>query len=238
MVESKPIDSLARFPHERLTPSAVAALTQAEREARAFEHNYIGQEHLLIALVTDPASTAARALHPLGATDERVRAAVIQMVGRGPSPALPAAIGTEPAAVPVTPRLQKALNLAIDEARRLNHYHIGTGHLLLGILREGTGIGWNLLTLLGVPRDAAREAVLGVLADRAEAEPWLRRYQLVLPNDLFLAVQQLADRQDATVQEILRRFIRLGLLVTDLQETPDAALIVRDVHGERQLVLV
>ncbi|MGE0542639.1 MAG: Clp protease N-terminal domain-containing protein [Dehalococcoidia bacterium] len=207
-------------------------------EARAFEHNYIGQEHLLIGLVTDATSTAARALTALGATSERVRAAVVQMVGRGASPALPAAIGTEPAPLPVTPRLQKALNLAIDEARRLNHYHIGTGHLFLGILREGTEIGSDLLTLLGIARDAARDAVVGVLAGRAEAEPWLRRYQLVLPNDLFLAVQQLADRQDATVQEVLRRFIRLGLLVTDMQETPDAALIVRDVHGERQLVLV
>jgi ATP-dependent Clp protease ATP-binding subunit ClpA len=215
---------------ERFTPGALAVIERAREEARGLEHRYVGQEHLLVALAYDPASTSARALSGAGVTAKRARAAVVEVVGRGG--------GGRAADAAITRRAQKALDLALDEARRLNHYHLGTGHLLLGLLRERTGIAGQLLTLLGVDPEALRESVLGLLSERADQDPWLKRYQLVVPSDLFDAVQRIAAREEATVIEVLRRFIRLGLLVTEMQQRPGAALIVRDEDGERQLLLV
>jgi ATP-dependent Clp protease ATP-binding subunit ClpA len=219
-------------PTQRLTPGAQAVLERAAQEARSLDHNYVGQEHLLIALAADEGTTGAKVLTQFGVTIDRVRTAVIMTVGRGHSnwPA--------PEEHRLTPRAVKVMDLAVEEARRLNHYHIGTGHLLLGLLREETGMAMGLLITLGVRLDAAREAAVQLLAERTDQDPWLKRYQLVLPADLFEAVQRLAAREDATVQEVLRRFIRLGLLVTDMQRTPGAELILRDAGGERRLVLI
>lgn len=65
-----------------------------------------------------------------------------------------------------------------------------------------------------------------------------RRYSLVLPEGLFEQVERLAQRHDTTVVELLRRFTRLGLLAMELQERPDASLIIREGGTDRQLLLL
>lgn len=78
-------------------------------------------------------------------------------------------------------------------------------------------------------------------ADRVGAstvENRSKRYNLVLPEDLFKEVERVAERDSTTVLETLRRFIKLGLLAARLQETPGAALIIRDEKGERELVVL
>ncbi|MGI8549652.1 MAG: Clp protease N-terminal domain-containing protein [Dehalococcoidia bacterium] len=218
------------IPQERLTERAQAALVAAEQEARGLDHNYIGQEHLLLGLIRDEDAMGFQVLALFGQSADRVRAAVSNIVKRGDKPSAEAS--------GYTLRAKKAFELALDEARRLNHYYVGTEHLLLGMLREGTGIGAGVLNTLGISLAAARAEVGRVVAKGAERKPWLKRYNLALPNDLFEAVQQLADRQDTTVLEVLRRFIRLGLFMTKLQETPGSTLIIREEDRERQLVLI
>lgn len=66
----------------------------------------------------------------------------------------------------------------------------------------------------------------------------IKRYSLVLPEELFEAVQELADRRHTTVVEIIRRFIKLGLIAARIEDTPDAALIIREGDTEREIILV
>ncbi len=66
----------------------------------------------------------------------------------------------------------------------------------------------------------------------------LKRYNLALPEDLFNEIQKLSDSQHITVLELLRRFIKLGLLVSKIQENPDSALFIREGENEREIVFL
>jgi len=68
--------------------------------------------------------------------------------------------------------------------------------------------------------------------------PCLKRYSLVLPEDLFTAIQALADQRQTTVVDLIRRFIKLGLIAAKIEDTPGAALIIRDGDTERQIILL
>lgn len=242
------ISSTGRY--DRFTERARRSLTMAEEEARTLYHNYIGTEHLLLGLARVEDGVAAKVLLEFDVSADSIRAAVVAVIGRGAQP--PAG------AIGLTPRSKAALDFALDEARRLNHHYIGTEHLLLGLLREGEGIAAGVLENLGVSLDAVRAAILTFLAqgppsDAADATPmdaahliaqWmerersLKRYNLALPEDLYAEVQALADRQHTTVVELLRRFIKLGLLATAVQERHDAALIIREGEKEREILLL
>lgn len=65
-----------------------------------------------------------------------------------------------------------------------------------------------------------------------------KRYNLVLPEEIFTEVQTLADRHHTTVLEILRRFVKLGLLVAKAEESPDASFLIRKGDEEQRLVLL
>lgn len=114
----------------------------AQREARRYRHDYLGTEHLLLALVAEREGVAARALANLGVDEDRVRDAVETVLGPGTVEAR----GT----VALAPRAKRSLELAVDEARQLKHHFIGTEHLLLGILREGDNVAVGVLSHLGV----------------------------------------------------------------------------------------
>jgi hypothetical protein len=68
--------------------------------------------------------------------------------------------------------------------------------------------------------------------------PGLKRYSLVLPEDLFAAIQALADQRQTTVVDLIRRFIKLGLIAAKIEDTPGAALIIRDGDSEQQIILL
>ncbi|MGH2602721.1 MAG: Clp protease N-terminal domain-containing protein, partial [Dehalococcoidia bacterium] len=207
--------------------------------------NYIGQEHILLGLIRVEEGVAAKVLTDLGIGPDKVRSSVEFLVGRG-NVVVEGDIG-------FTPRAKKALDLARDEALRFNHHYIGTEHILLGLLREGEGMAAGVLENLGVSLEQARATVLKLLSqglppgpkgvDRLiaqwmERERVVKRYNLALPEDLHDEVQSLADRQQTTVVEVLRRFIRLGLLVTEVQERTGTALIIRDGEREREILLL
>jgi uncharacterized damage-inducible protein DinB len=131
----------ARF--ERFTERARTALQMAQGEARVFNHNYIGTEHLLLGLIGEGVGKAALVLVDLGVDLHRARTALQYIVGRGDR----MVVGE----IGLTPRAKRVIELAVEEANRLDHEHIGTEHLLLGLLREGEGIAIGMLESMGVP---------------------------------------------------------------------------------------
>lgn len=140
-----------------LTERAREALTHAEQEARAFNHNYIGQEHLLLALARVEDGLACKVLTAFQADPDRIRTTITHMLGR---PVIPWRGRLE-----YTPHLHKALDLARDEAEGFEHGAAGTDHLLLGILREGEGLGAMILKDLGLTLNRARHQTLSLRAD-------------------------------------------------------------------------
>ena len=123
-------------------------MSLAQEEALRFQHDYIGTEHLLLGLVREGEGVAAKVLSNLGVELTKVRSSIEFIVGRGDRIVL--------GEVGLTPRAKKVIELAVDEARRLNHQYIGTEHLLLGLVREGEGIAVGALESLGVNLEKVR----------------------------------------------------------------------------------
>lgn len=140
---------------EKFTERARKALSLAQNEAQQFKHNYIGTEHLLLGLVREGEGVAAKALRNLGVELSEVRRQVEFIVGHGERLVL--------GEIGMTPRAKKVMELAVDEARRMNHHYIGTEHLLLGLIREGEGIAAGVLVSLGITLEQARNEVLRIL---------------------------------------------------------------------------
>jgi Clp amino terminal domain, pathogenicity island component len=139
---------------QRFTERARQVVTNAQHEARGFKHNYIGTEHLLLALLVSE-GVAGDALRSLGVTVDAVRSEIRSIVGEG---------NQSPAGhIPFTPRSKKVLELSLREAIRLGHNYIGTEHLLLGIIREGEGLAMQILTDLKIPVDQIEPKIKTIL---------------------------------------------------------------------------
>lgn len=140
---------------EKFSERARKVLTLAQEEAQRFNHNYIGTEHILLGLVREGEGVAAKVLSNLGVDLNKIRSAVEFIIGRGER--------TSSGEIGLTPRAKKVIELAVDEARRLNHNYIGTEHLLLGLLREGEGVAAGVLESLGVNLEKVRGETTRVL---------------------------------------------------------------------------
>src|SRR3970282_36005 len=144
---------------DKFTERARRVLTLAQEEAHRFNHNYIGTEHILLGLVREGDGVAAKVLANLGVELNKVRSAVEFIIGRGDRTVL--------GEIGLTPRAKKVIELAVDEARRLNHSYIGTEHLLLGLVREGEGIAAGVLESLGVNLERVRAETTRILRQSA-----------------------------------------------------------------------
>jgi len=177
----------AWLPKEHLRKLTVRArrvldLTQQAAPAQ-FNHNYVGTEHLLLVLAEEGDSLAGRVLARYGVTPSIVRERIEAIIGRGDGPV------TQP--IELTPRARKVLGLAIEEANRLDHPFVGTGHLLLGLLREGNGIAIGILEA----RDMNLEELRKRLAD-------LRKGPIVDAGELRKGGVDLEDLRNATLQAL------------------------------------
>lgn len=143
---------------EKFTERARRVLSLAQYEAQQLNHNYMGTEHLLLGLLGEPDGVAHKMLEYMGAQPDRVRASVMQIIGRGDR-IIMGEIG-------LTPRSKKAIELAVDEARRLNQHFVGTEHLLLGLIREGDGVAAGVLKSAGVTLERARSALTDMMMAR------------------------------------------------------------------------
>jgi hypothetical protein len=124
-------------PLDRFHVDARTAMSRAQDEARAFNHHYIGTEHLLLGLLRTEHGLAARLLTAMWVDIEPIRRAIEALVGRGEA--------TPPGHLPVTPRLKKVLELARQEAKSPRSTHVRSEHLLLGLAREGGGLAARIL---------------------------------------------------------------------------------------------
>jgi ATP-dependent Clp protease ATP-binding subunit ClpC len=141
---------------ERFTERARQVVVLAQDEARALKHNYIGTEHLLLGLLREEEGPAARVLESLHVTVEDVRTGVVRFVGEGDE--------VTSGQIPFTPRAKKVLELSLREALSLQHNYIGTEHVLLGLVREGEGVGARILLGLGADAEKIRVELMRVLS--------------------------------------------------------------------------
>src|SRR5947209_1690847 len=139
---------------QRFTERARKVVFYAQEEAQKFGEGYVSTEHLLLGLVRESDSVAARVLEKLGVSLNRIRAEVEKQLPRGDA---------RPSQdITLTPRAKRVIHLAYDEARHLNNNYIGTEHLLLGLIREGDGLAGRVLAKLGVELEKARREVMAL----------------------------------------------------------------------------
>jgi ATP-dependent Clp protease ATP-binding subunit ClpC len=132
-------------------------LAMAREEAARLHHEYVGTEHILLGLIREGEGVAAAVLNNLSVDLEEIQQKIEETVKKGK-----AAQASGPD-LPYTSRAKKVLELAMGEARELNHSYVGTEHLLLGLLREEKGIAAQVLTEAGVNLEAARAETLRLL---------------------------------------------------------------------------
>jgi bifunctional DNase/RNase len=136
----------------RFTARAEVVWQQAYQEAKRFHHQYVGTEHLLLAMARDQESLAAAVLREMGASLEQVENAAEGFVGPNLLPYSGELI--------VVPRLTEVVHLAEEERRVLGHKFIGTEHLLFGLVKEGKGAAANILRQLGVNMNQVRNQII------------------------------------------------------------------------------
>ncbi|MFA5116134.1 MAG: Clp protease N-terminal domain-containing protein, partial [Candidatus Omnitrophota bacterium] len=140
----------------RFTERARKVIILAKEEARRFNHDYIGTEHILLGLIREGEGVAAAVLQKMGLSLENIRLEIEKLVQPGPATQI---IGD----IPFTPRAKKALELAAEEARSLGHNYIGTEHILLGLIREGEGVASQVLLNSGLDLNGVRNEVMELL---------------------------------------------------------------------------
>ncbi len=194
--------------YEQFTDRARKVMMLANQEARRFNHEYIGTEHILLGLVKEASGVAAKVLKNLGIDLRKIRLEVEKIVQAGPDMVTTGKL-------PQTPRAKKVIEYAIEESHNLAHPHVGTEHLLLGLLREGEGVAaqvlMNLLLRLPDVRKKVQET-LGHNISQAGREPLvtptkatneiLTRLPLLQVFEDYLAtIDELGSRKEAAICE-------------------------------------
>jgi ATP-dependent Clp protease ATP-binding subunit ClpC len=148
--------------YERFTDRARKVMQLANQEAQRFNHEYVGTEHILLALIKEGSGVAANVFKNLDIDLRKIRLEVEKIVMSGPD-------RVTMGKLPQTPRAKKVIEFAIEEARLLNHNYVGTEHLLLGLLREEEGVAAQVLMNLGLKLEDVREEVLNLLGQDRQA---------------------------------------------------------------------
>ncbi|HEY4002180.1 MAG TPA: ATP-dependent Clp protease ATP-binding subunit [Candidatus Xenobia bacterium] len=152
---------------EPFTERARRSIVLAQEEAQRLGNNYIGTEHLLLGIISEGESVAAKVLENLGVSLHKVRTEVESIVGKGGQ-------ATQQEMV-FTPRAKRVIELAFEEARALAHNYIGTEHLLLGLVREGEGVAARVLSNLGVDPSKIRGEITKLLGVETSVAPTKER---------------------------------------------------------------
>ncbi|MDX6394769.1 MAG: ATP-dependent Clp protease ATP-binding subunit ClpC [Streptosporangiaceae bacterium] len=200
---------------ERFTERARRVVILAQEEARRLNHNHIGTEHILLGLIHEGDGVAAASLESLGISLEAVRQQVEGIIGQGRA----APTGR----IPYTPRAKKVLELSLREALQLGHNHIGTEHILLGLIREGRGAAAQVLVRLGADLARVREQVIQMLGDvPGEEEPGMRR----------AGKGSAARKQRGLLSEVLSRIESIDSRLAAVEQRVGAGPDVGDLDQE------
>ena len=167
----------------------------ANREARRFNQEYVGTEHILVGLVKEREGVAASVLQEFGINLRKIRLEIEKIVQHGP-----AGEQISSGRRPCTPRAKKVVEYAVDEARNLGHNWIGTEHLLLGLIREAEGVAAQVLMNLGVGPERVRAEVIHHMtaSPKKVIPPVLTHEQVRMIEDL---IRQLSDKREQYVAE-------------------------------------
>ena len=147
---------------ERFTDRARRVIVLAQEEARALQHNYIGTEHLLLGLIREGEGIAAKALTAKGVSLDDTRKQVEEMIGKGTA--------APNGHIPFTPHAKQVLELSLREALQLGHSYIGTEHILLGLIREGEGVGTQVLIKMDVDLGELRSTTIDLIRGNSGGE--------------------------------------------------------------------
>jgi ATP-dependent Clp protease ATP-binding subunit ClpA len=185
---------------ERFTVRARRVVVHAQEEARELNHNYIGTEHLLLGLLREEESVAARVLAELEISLAEVRAQVVEIVGVGKQ--------APSGHIPFTPRAKKVLELSLREALQLSHNYIGTEHILLGLIREGDGVAAQVLKRLGGKLSRVRDKVLELVPAGPAESMEVRQIRTAVPGPVLDGIIR---RLDAIAERLGAIERQLGL---------------------------
>jgi len=143
-------DSSSSNIDDRFTERARQVLRTAQEEAKRLDDRYIGTEHLLVGLVHEDRGLASRVLRDMGVSFVQVRRVVEEASRRAGD------VQRKGSMEGLSPRTKRVIESAVDEARKMNHQYIGTEHLLLGLIREGSGPASDVLKEMGIDPDLLR----------------------------------------------------------------------------------
>lgn len=146
---------------QRFTDDAQRVLSFAQEAALELGHDYVGTEHVLIGLTKVINGVAAKALEELGIVTEDIFEAVEEQVGRGNKKAT---------SIYMTPRVKHVLELAIQIANRMNHNYVGTEHILLGLLSDGSGVAVGILRAMNIRSNDIVEAIRHILGSSTNGD--------------------------------------------------------------------
>jgi len=203
---------------ERFTDRARRVVVLAQEEARMLNHDHVGTEHILLALIREGGGVAARALQSLGITEEAARQKVEEVVGRGQP-------GPQQENLPFTPRAKKTLQLSLREAIALGHAYIGTEHILLGLVRVEEGVAMQVLSDLALDPIVVRQKVIQLVrARQARDEPGTGR---ATGRGKRKLVSELRGRLDSLEW-------RLSVLEQRVGTTPDLGQLDQEITQVRR----
>jgi ATP-dependent Clp protease ATP-binding subunit ClpC len=148
---------------ERFTDKGRKIIVLAREEAERHQNDYLGTEHLVLAILRESDGIALMILKKMGLSSEQVR---LEIERNLPGGGTTLTFGE----IPFSPRVKKVIEYAVEEARLLGHNHIGGEHLLLGLLREEEGIGGKILRSLGANLLTARQLTVTFLRKSAPRE--------------------------------------------------------------------
>jgi Clp amino terminal domain, pathogenicity island component len=198
---------------DKFTDGARKVLTLAQDEAERFRHHYIGTEHIFLGLLRVDDGVACRVLKDMGVELDKARTAVEFIIARGDRPIV--------GEVGLTPRAKRVIELAIDEARGLEHNYIGTEHLLLGLVREGEGIAAGVLESLGVELDKARHEVIRALTTASSVGRTGTTFRVLDPVPGPLPVEEARSAYELSIAYSdvatgpLRHVVGIGMAAAD-----------------------
>ncbi|VXD12601.1 ATP-dependent Clp protease ATP-binding subunit [Planktothrix paucivesiculata] len=148
---------------EYFSDKAIKAVMLAQEEARRLGHNFVGTEQILVGLMSEGTSVAAKTLKAQGLALREVQKEVEAIIGRGS--------GFLPVEIPFTPRAKRIFETAMKEARQMGNNYIGPEHILLGLLQDNEGVASKVLENLGVDRSQVRTEVIRSLGEEATVAP-------------------------------------------------------------------
>jgi ATP-dependent Clp protease ATP-binding subunit ClpC len=217
---------------ERFTDQARQVVVLAQEEARALGHGYIGTEHILLGLLSEREGIAAQALGSLEITLDAAREQVAEIIGPGTGP--------PPGHIPFTSRTKKVLELSLREAQRLGDSYIGTEHILLGLAREGDGVGVQVLERLG----ASKDRVLAQLPATVRTAPGeeIRRVSMGRRTGGRMPVERPGGLREvmSRLDEIAERLTAIESLLAELRNPPSSSApeppsgVAREAEGPEQ----